>query len=132
MGDSEPVVSFHTSIGSRWIPPFSFDGLFHRKLLNAKVKQLRDQPLHWSWARSSDWPRQRMIGSDFQHAREGGFGFVVEVATDRIFLVPRGWEEPEWGLASYDLERERWRDLGDFEPAPEHWIFPEAKERASP
>ena len=110
----------------------SIDGFFHRRLLAAKVKRLCDQPLQWRWAGSSDWPRQRMIGSDFRYARKGGFGFFVEVDAERFFLVPRGWEDPHWGLASFDLDREHWRDLGDFEPAPDHWIFPEVEEQASP
>ena len=61
-----------------------------------------------------DWPHQWFIRSDFRFARRGGFGFVVEVGGERLFLVPRGWDEPEWGLAIYDLENHQWRDLGDL------------------
>jgi hypothetical protein len=113
---------------TRWVPPFSVAGIFHREELNAAVKRFGNLPLHWRWASPEDWPARRFIGSDFRFARRGGFGFVVEVDMVRLFLVPRGWDEPEWGLATYDLQQNRWLDLGGLEPAAEHWVFPEPKE----
>lgn len=99
--------------------------------LDTAVKRFRDLHLLWRWASPDDWPHQRFIGSDFRFARRDGFGFVVEVGQERLFLVPRGWDEPEWGLAAFDLEHHRWRNLGDLEPAAEHWEFPDVKERSS-
>jgi len=122
------MVSFYRPATLRWVPPFGVGGLFHREELDAAVKRFRSLPLLWRWASATDWPRHRFIGSDFRFARRGGFGFVVEVGQERLFLVPRGWEEPEWGLAVYDLQQDQWRDLGDFEPAAEHWVFSEPKE----
>jgi hypothetical protein len=125
------MVSFYRPMTPWWVPPFSLAGLFHRDQLGAAVKRFRNMPLHWRWASPSDWPRNRFIGSDFRSARSGGFGFVVEVGQERLFLVPRGWDEPEWGLALYDLQQDEWRNLGDFEPAAEQWVFPEPKELPS-
>ena len=131
MGDAGSVVSFYAPITPRWVPPLNLEGIFHPEELDDAAKRLRELPLHWRWATASDWPRKRLIGGDFRHARKGGFGFTVEVAAERLFLVPRGWDEPEWGLASYNVKLNRWRDLGDFEPAPAHWIFPTVEERSA-
>ena len=126
--DATPVVSFYRPMTRWWVPTFTLAGLFHRQELDATVKRFCSLPLHWRWASPDDWPPQRAIGSDFRFARRGGFGFVVEVDKERLFLVPRGWDEPEWGLAVYDLQQGHWRDLGDLEPGAEHWVFPEPKE----
>lgn len=125
------MVSFYSTVTPRWDPPFSLAGLFRRAELDAAVKGLCNLPLKWRWASPGDWPRQWFIGSDFRRARRGGFGFVVEVDTQRLFLVPRGWDEPEWALGAHDLQQHRWCDLGDLEPAAEHWMFPDVKERQS-
>lgn len=125
------MVSFYSPLSLRWTPPFNLDGLLRRDQLSEIVRKLRDLPLRWRWAYASDWPRQRRMASDFRYARKGGFGFTVEVAGERLFLVPRGWDEPEWGLASFSPELGIWRDLGDLEPTPEHWILPSLEERSS-
>jgi len=122
------VVRFYRPLTPKWVPPFSLAGLFHREQLDAAVKRYLSLSLHWRWAEPADWPVQRFVGSDFRFARRGGFGFVVEVDQERLFLVPRGWDEPEWGLAVYDLQQNQWRDFGDLEPAATHWAFPEPKE----
>jgi len=80
-------------------------------------------------ATSRDWPNEVRIGSDFRHARKHGYGFIADVSGERLFLVPRPFEEPDWGLAVYYLEAASWRDLGDLEPTPEHWVFPAVEER---
>jgi hypothetical protein len=126
--DDDAVVSFYRPMTPWWVPPFSLAGLFHRQELDAIVKRFRGLPLHWRWASQDDWPPRRFIGSDFRFARRGGFGFVAEVDEERLFLVPRGWDEPEWGLAVYDLQQNQWRDLGDLEPAAVDWIFPEPRD----
>ena len=125
------MASFYRPVTPWWVPPFSGAGLFRRAELDAAVKRFRNLPLHWRWASLDDWPHQWFIRSDFRFARRGGFGFVVEVGRERLFLVPRGWDEPEWGLAIYDLEKHQWRDLGDLEPAAEQWVFPDPNERSS-
>jgi hypothetical protein len=125
------VTSFHRPMTPWWVPPFSAAGFCRRAELDAAVTRLRNLPLHWRWASSDEWPSRWLIGSDFRFARRGGFGFVVEVGRERLFLVPRGWDEPEWGLAIYDLEQHQWRDLGDLEPAGEQWVFPDPRERSS-
>lgn len=130
VSDAGQVISFYSSTSPRWTRPLNLDGLFRHGELGEEVRKLRDLPLRWRWASSGDWPRQRLIASDFRHARKGGYGFIVEIADQRLFLVPRGWDEPEWGLASYNLKLKTWRDLGDLEPAPEHWIFPTVEERS--
>jgi hypothetical protein len=124
------MVSFNTQIPWRWVPPLNLDGLLHRAEISEIVRRLCDSTLHWRWASASDWPHNLRIAGDFRFARSGGFGFIVEIASERFFLVPRGWEEPEWGLASYDFRLGHWRDLGDLEPTPEHWTFPTVEERS--
>lgn len=124
------MVSFNSPVRETWTEPFSLDGLLHRAELKDEVRKLRDLPIRWRWAGSRDWPRQRLIASDFRFARKGGFGFTAEVNEQRLFLVPRSWIEPEWGLASYHIDMLSWRDLGDLEPAPEHWVFPTVEERS--
>ena len=125
------MVSFYRPMTPWWVPPLNIEGLFRRAELDRTVKRLRSLQLRWRWASAHDWPRQWLIGSDFRFARKGGFGFAVDVEHSRLFLVPRGWDEPEWGLASYDVQHNQWRDLGDLEPAPEHWAFPAPEERSS-
>ena len=109
----------------RWLPPFSLVGLFRRAELRRAVQKFRSFDLEWRWASANDWPRKRFIGDDFKFARRHGFGFVVDVGSERLFLVPRGFDDPEWGLAAYQVEKDQWCDLGYIEPTPEHWWFPE-------
>ena len=122
------VVSLYRPMTQRWVPPFSVAGIFHRQELEHAVSRFRNIPLQWRWASPGDWPPQRLMSRDFRFARRGAYWFVVEVDQVRLFLVPRGWDEPEWGMAAYDREKKQWRDLGDLEPAAEQWDFPEPKE----
>lgn len=72
-----------------------------------------------------------MIGrrSDFKLAKRDEFGFVAEVEGVRVFLVPRGFDWPEWGLASYDEQAGSWTRLGSLEPAPYGWFLPALEDR---
>jgi hypothetical protein len=128
---SHPMVSFYRPMTPWWVAPLSIEGLFRASEIDRTVKRLRELHLQWRWASANDWPQRWWIGSDFRFARRGGFGFAVDIGDERLFLVPRGWEEPEWGLASYDVQQGRWRDLGDLEPTPEYWVFPTPEEHPS-
>lgn len=78
--------------------------------------------LTWRWADETDWPAGKPLLGDFAHARNGGFGFVADTGSSRLFAVPRGWEEPEWQVA--EIRGGRWRDLGFFEPWSPTWVMP--------
>ncbi|MEM6857359.1 MAG: hypothetical protein AAF559_05770 [Pseudomonadota bacterium] len=113
----------------RWIPPYSLSGLFRRTELRRKVQEIRNLALDWRWASANDWPRMHFIGDDFRFARRHGFGFVAEVGSERLYLVPRGFDDPEWGLAAYLIDGEQWCALGYIEPRPGHWRFPEPHQK---
>ena len=129
--DNGYMVSFYNSFPYRWTAPLNLDGLRHSAELRGFVGDLRALPLHWRWASANDWPPKRLIAGDFRFARKSDFGFTTEFEEQKLFLVPRGWLEPEWGLASYNLHTLNWRDLGDFEPVPEHWTLPTLEERST-
>ena len=129
--DARGMVSFHDpSIPWRWVPPSFTAGLFRRAELEKALLCFRNQALNWRRASANDWPRGWFIGSDFRFARRIGAGFTVEIGSEKLFLVPRGWDEPEWGLAVYDIQRCLWRHLGDIEPTPEKWNFPDVVEHS--
>lgn len=125
------MVSFHREIKTRWVPPFSMSGLFRRRELRNEVQLSQSVPLSWRRATRQGWPQNGLIGREFRCARRDGYGFVADVEMDRLFLVPRDYDEPEWGLAVYHTQQLRWRDLADLEPSPEHWVFPPVEERTS-
>lgn len=89
-----------------------------------KVRDYISLVIQWRWAVADDWPRGFFIGSDFRFARKHAFGFAADIGAERLFLVPRGWLEPEWAFATLDTTTGRWRELGKLEPAPEGWGFP--------
>lgn len=45
--------------------------------------------------------------------------------------MPRGRADPGLGLSSYELELNRWRDLGDLVPASQDWELPTVVDRLS-
>lgn len=107
-----------------WAPPPTLSGLVRRAELKRQIQIYVAQPLDWQWSESRDWPDARRVRGDFRRAREGNYGFVAVLGSKRVFLVPRGFETPEWALADTDLTGLEWRDLGDIEPAPVDWSFP--------
>jgi hypothetical protein len=105
----------------KWTPPFSLMGIFRRDDLWAKFGPLFETSVDWRPARMADWP-DGYLNSDHRFARKGGFGWVTAVGDEKLFLVPRGWLEPEWGLSSFTDGR--WTHLGSFEPLPKSWKVP--------
>ena len=108
----------------RWASTFSLEALFKQAVIRQSMEAHWLDSLDWRWAERSDWPRKTLLIGDFAHAKKGGFGFVTEVGTKRLFAVPRGWAEPEWELAEFSLADRRWRDLGYFEPWSPTWVRP--------
>jgi hypothetical protein len=105
----------------RWSPPFSFAGVLRQHSLKAHFDDLLDISLSWRRAEKADWPKGR-LNSDHRFARKGGFGWVASTDQEILFLVPRGWLEPEWGLSSFG--NSQWQHLGNFEPLPKNWSVP--------
>jgi hypothetical protein len=111
----------------RWVGPPSLAGLFARSELRRSIEAYWRDDLTWRWAEAADWPAGKLSLGDFAHARKGGFGFVADTGSSRLFVVPRGWEEPEWEAAEIRLADGRWRDLGFFEPWSPTWVRPEPR-----
>lgn len=114
----------------RWIAPFGPAALFSRSGLRRSLETHWRDELTWRWAVDADWPANRLLMGDFAHAKRGGFGFVADTGSGRLFAVPRGWEEPEWELAEIGADG-RWRDLGLFEPWSPTWVKPELSDHPS-
>lgn len=127
--DNSEMVSFHRpEIRQTWDPPLTLEGVLHRGGMFWKVRDYLSLAIRWRWATAGDWPERFFIGSDFRFARKNALGFAADIGTERLFLVPRVWEEPEWAFAVLDTTTGSWRGLGNLEPAPECWDFPDISE----
>lgn len=112
----------------RWVGPSGLAALFRRPDLRRTMETHWRDDLIWRWAEGADWPASRPLLGDFAHAKRGGFGFVANAGSSRLFAVPRGWGEPEWELAEVRADG-RWRNLGLFEPWSPTWVRPELEDR---
>ena len=83
------------------------------------------EPLFWHRAEPRDWPPEHSLVGDFFYAKRDGYGFVTERGSKKLFIVPRGWSEPEWAFGELDLVDGRWRHIGNFEPASPMWTLPD-------
>jgi hypothetical protein len=110
-----------------WAAPPGLTALLKRSDLRRSVEAYWLAGLNWRWAAPDDWPPGWRLTGDFRHAEDGGFGFVTDLGSKRLFVVPRGWDEPEWALAELNLADGRWRDLGCVEPWSPTWIRPEQR-----
>ena len=116
--------------GLRWLAPFILAVVSERSDLRRSVEVYWQDSLDWRWAESDDWPSEWRVTGDFAHAKNGGFGFVANLGSKRLFAVPRGWSEPEWELAEVG-EGGHWRDLGYFEPWAPTWVWPDLADHPS-
>ena len=108
-----------------WAAPLGLAGLRKRSDLRRSMEAYWRNTLDWRWSEPADWPSTTPLWGNFSHAKKGGFGFVADLGSKRLFAVPRGWEEPEWQLAEISSADGRWRDLGCFEPWSPSWVRPE-------
>ena len=92
------------------------------------MNDLLDCTIQWRWAGPSDWP-SKISGRDFKLAKQEGFGFVTEIHGLRMFLIPRGFDWPEWAIASHDERTGSWTRLGCLEPEPYGWFLPALEDR---
>ncbi len=114
-----------TAAGFWWEAPSSLTAIFERQSIQSAFERYLGQELRWRSATVEDWPQQEpLTGDSFSVARQDGFGWVVEVDATRLFLVPRGFDSPEWSLAEFDVPHDKWRLLGDFEPLANNWSVP--------
>lgn len=111
-----------------WTPPFTVLGLLKQKSIRRAVNGLLDRTIQWRWAGPSDWP-SKISGSDFKLAKREGFGFVTEIDGLRVFLIPRGFDWPEWAIASHDERTGSWTRLGCLGPEPYGWFLPALEDR---
>lgn len=85
-------------------------------------------PLTWRHAATHEWPPLPITADDFAWSREAGIGLVAEHGDEMLFLIDRDWfgwpDPPQWGLASYDRNRNRWALWGDFDEWPKAWQRP--------
>ena len=109
--------------GLYWVAPSSPAGLFRWFYLKRQIEKHWHLAIEWRRARPEDWPSKPM-GGEFAHARHWGYGYVSEQGSKLLFVVPRGWEEPEWELAEFDRALKQWRRLGYFEPLSPNWTMP--------
>ena len=111
--------------GLWWIAPSGLAALFGRSDLRRSAEACWLARLNWRRSERDDWPPKWRLAGDFVRAKAGGFGLVADLGSKRLFVVPRGWDEPEWALAELNLVDGRWRDLGHFEPWSPTWIRPD-------
>ena len=111
--------------GLFWVAPFTPTALFHRREFRKAIEAYWMESLTWRLVESQDWPAEQTLIEDFFHARRDGYGFVTERGSKKLFIVPRGWSEPEWALGELDLIEGRWRHIGNFEPASPMWTLPD-------
>ena len=130
MGDPAGMLS-SSKAEPYWVPPFTVGGLLRRKPIRQAVNDLLNSTIQWRWARAQDWP-YCVSGSDFKLAQLEEFGFVAEVDGALFFLVPRGFDWPEWALARHDPKAGSWTRLGYLEPAPYGWFLPALADRDAP
>lgn len=128
MSDHDEMVLNGSKEEPYWVPPFTVRALLGRRPIRQAVNDLLDRTIHWRCAGRSDWP-SNVSGSDFKLAKRDEFGFVTEVEGARVFLVPRGFDWPEWALASYDEQAGSWTGLGSLEPTPYGWFLPPPADR---
>jgi hypothetical protein len=128
MSDQDRMALNGTKEEPYWVPPFTVRGMLKQTRIRQAVNDLLNRTIQWRWARPSDWPTN-LRGHDFRLAQRDKFGFVSEVDGVRIFLVPRGYDWPEWALASHDEQSGNWTRLGSLEPAPNGWFLPALEDR---
>ena len=104
-------------------------GIFRSRRIKSGFNERAHWPLNWRRAGVEDWPTLSSLGSDHDWARKSGTGFVAEYGDEQLFLIDRDWfgwpDPPQWGLASYDRTRNKWRLWGNFDDVPTAWSLPD-------